>query len=380
MIRKIIYFLLATIVFGGLAALIAFYAFDFKPKMIAQAIGSMPPPVQTVATENATAETWQPTISGIGTVVATESVTVTPEVGGIVKELLFKSGDVVKAGTKLVQLDTETDAADLKSAQAQLENANAKLKRSEAIFERGFGTAATLDEDRSARDQVVATIERIQAQINKKAIYAPWDGQLGLREVSVGSYLSPGQGIATLQKVDEVFVDFAVTENDFGRVKIGQKITATFNAWPGQTFEGSIATADAKLNASSRTITIRGKLANPENKLVPGMYADVAVESGEPRSVTTIAQTAVTFSLYGDSVFAVVPATTVDKNAKPDELAVEKRFIKVGAIKNGRVEIVDGVKAGEQVVVAGQNKIDQGSKIVINNSLALKVSDETTLR
>ena len=380
MIRRIIYFLLATIIFGGLAGAIAFYAFEFKPKFLAEVIGSAPQPPQTVATEKAAEETWQPTIAAIGTVMPIESITVTPEVGGVVKEIFFKSGDAVKKGDKLVQLHTETDEADLRSVEAQLANADAKLRRTESVYQRGFAPAANLDADRAARDQLQANAERIQAQINKKAIYAPWDGQLGLRGVSVGGFLEPGKSIATLQKVDEVYVDFAVTERDFGLIKQGQRITASFNAWPGELYEGEVVTSDASLSTASRTITIRGKLVNAAGRLVPGMYADVLVDTGEPRGVTTVAQTAVTFSLYGDSVFAVIPASKLDEKAKPEDLAVEKRFVKVGGIRNGRVEIVDGVKTGEQVVIAGQNKIDQGTRILINNSLALQAIESTTLR
>lgn len=380
MIRRIIYLLLATIVFGGLAGAIAFYAFDFKPKMLATIILGSPRPPVTIAAEEAKTETWQPVISGIGTLQAAEGIDITPQVGGTVQKIFFESGVRVKKGDTLVQLDTATDEADLRSLEAQLTNAEADLARKTKVFEKGYAARAALDAAEALRDQLAASAERIREQIKLKTVVAPWDGQVGLRSISVGSYVAPGQKVTWLQKTDDIFADFAVTEADYGRIKTGQKVKARFAAWPDQVFGGEIVTSDSRVSDASRTITVRAKLPNADGKLLPGMYANVDVEAGDPVQVVTVPQTAVTFSLYGDTVFAIVPAKSLDPNAKDGELAAERRFVKTGDVREGRIAITKGVAAGDKLVTAGQNKVDQGAKVVINNDIALKEFDPTTVQ
>jgi RND family efflux transporter MFP subunit len=379
MIRRIIYFLLATIVFGGLAGAIAYYAFDFKPKMIATAIGSMARPAETVSAEVARADSWQPQIAGIGTLVAPEGINVAPQVGGVVKEIDFESGQTVKKGQLLIRLDTDTEEAQLRSTLAQLAQASAEFDRNEGLVQKGYATASQLDQLRSQRDSFAATADQLRATIAQKFVYAPWDGKLGLRNVSLGSFLAAGQTIVWLQKTDPIYADFQVTEADYGRIKEGQRVTAQFSAWADQAFTGTVMLTDAKVSDASRMITVRAKIANADGRLLPGMYADVTVDAGTPQQVVTVPNTAVTYTLYGNTVFVVVPAKQIDPKAKDEEKAIEKRFVKTGGVRDGRVEIASGLKPGEQVVTAGQNKIDQGTKVVVNNSIALTAPATTTL-
>lgn len=374
MLRRIIYLFLVLVVFGGLAGAIAYYAFDFKPKMIAGFIMSAPAPVETVSAEEARQDQWEPEVAAIGTLTAVNGIEVAPQVGGIVREINFDSGDLVKKGQKLFQLDTDTEDADLKNFRVQLGNAETELERQQKLLDKGFASKAAYDTARLLRDRMQAEIERTEALIAQKSIYAPWDGRLGLRDVAIGKYVAPGQNMIWLQTVDPIYVDFTVTENDFGRIKVGQKVRAKFSAYPTDTFNGEVFTTDARVSESSRMITVRGKLENPEGRLVPGMYSDVKVIVGEPVPVVTIPQTAVTYSLYGDSVFAVVKAKNADPNAKEPELEAERRFVKLGLVRDGRVNVVEGIKPGDQIVVAGQNKIDQGSKVRIDNSIALNLT------
>lgn len=380
MIRRLIYLFLATVVFGGLAGLIAFYAFDFKPKMIAGIILGSPRPPVTIAAEDATTETWQPLIKGIGTLQAADGIDITPQVGGTVQELFFDSGKTVKKGDRLVQLDTATDEADLKGLTAQLANAQADLDRRQKVFDRGYAARSDLDGARTLRDQLQASIERIDAQIKLKTITAPWDGQVGIRSISVGSFVAPGQKITWLQKTDQIFADFAIPEADFGKIKEGQKVSARFTSWPDEVFEGVVATTDARVSDSSRTITVRATFSNPDGKLLPGMYADLDVQAGAPVEVVTVPQTAVTFSLYGDTVFVIVPAKKLDPAAKDGELAAERRFVKTGTSRDGRIAVTSGIASGEKIVTGGQNKVEQGVKVLINNDVALKTFDPTTVQ
>lgn len=371
MLRRIIYFSLVTVIFGGLAAAIAWYAFDFKPKMIAGIIMSSPPPVETISAEAAREDLWQPQILALGTLTAVNGIDVTPEVDGVIREINFESGQKVKKGEKLVQLDTDTLDADLRNFEVQIGNAQSELDRRKKIFDKGFAAKADLDTATMLRDRLQASIERTKAEIAQKAIYAPWDGTLGLRKISVGKYVAAGDPLVWLQSIDPIFVDFTITEVDFGRLKPGLPIIATFTAYPDEQFRGEIATADAKIDNSSRMIMVRGSLANPGARLVPGMYASVAVEAGAPQEVVTVAQTAVSYSLYGDSVFVLLPPKEMAGEGKDEVFDIERRFVKVGPMRDGRIQIVDGLKNGDRVVTAGQNKIDQGSKVRVDNSVAL---------
>ena len=238
-----------------------------------------------------------------------------------------------------------------------------------------------LDSLKTRKRVLEATLDRRRAEIAQKFIYAPWDGRVGLKDIALGSYLAPGQKIVWLQKIDPVYVDFTVPETDYGRIALGQKVTAIFNAYPGESFTGRIATTDARVSDTSRMITVRAEIANPDKKLVPGMYASVLIDAGATEQVITVPQTAVTFSLYGDNVFVVNTVKATDKDGKEiEERVIERRFVKTGPVREGRVAIESGLKPGDQVVTAGQNKIDQGSKVVIDNSIALKLRDTNTIQ
>jgi RND family efflux transporter MFP subunit len=381
MIRRIIYLLLSTVILGGLAGAIAFYAFDFKPKMLATVILGSPQPPETVSAEPARTDTWQPQIAGIGTLTAFQGIDVTPQVGGIVTEINFQSGEDVTKGKLLVKLDTQTEEADMRSIVAELANTDTELARRGALAAKGVVAITELDSLKTKKRVLEATLDRRRAEVAQKFIYAPWDGRVGLKDIALGSYLAPGQKIVWLQKIDPVFVDFTVTETDYGRIAEGQKVTALFNAYPGETFTGKIVTTDARVSDTNRMITVRAEIANPDKKLVPGMYAQVLVDTGAPEQVVTVPQTAVTFSLYGDNVFVVNTAKVKDKDGKEvEERVVERRFVKTGPVREGRVAIESGLKPGDEVVTAGQNKIDQGSKVVIDNSIALKLQDTSTIQ
>jgi membrane fusion protein (multidrug efflux system) len=381
MIRRILYLLLSTVILGGLAGAIAFYAFDFKPKMLAEVILGAPVPPETVSAEAARTDPWQPQIAGIGTLTAFQGIDITPQVGGIVTEVNFVSGEDVPKGKLLVKLDTQTEEADMRSIAAELANTDTDLIRREALAAKGVVARTELDTLKTRKRVLQATLDRRRAEIAQKYIYAPWDGRVGLNDIALGSFLAPGQKIVWLQKIDPVYVDFTVPETDFGRIVLGQKVTATFNAYAGESFTGKITTTDARVSDTSRMITVRAEIANPDKKLVPGMYANVLVDAGDTQEVITVPQTAVTFSLYGDNVFVVNTVKTTGTDGKEiEERVIERRFVKTGSVREGRVAIESGLKPGDQVVTAGQNKIDQGSKVVVDNSIALKLRDANTIQ
>jgi len=383
-------FIIAAVIIGLFLAGVGWFNLIFKPKMIADFVSKMAPPAATVTAEPAKLENWTDRVHSVGTLLAIEGVEVAPEVGGIVSDYYFDSGQDVKKGEKLVQLDISVEEADLKNNKALLKEAELNLERQSSLVKRQVTSQATLDSALAKRDSAQANVQRIEALIAQKTITAPFAGQLGLRRVEKGQYVSSGQALVWLQALDPIWVDFPVPEGEMADFKVGAKIELTVDTYDGQVFEGDVEAFDARLNQDSRTLMVRGRLKNPDRKLLPGMFAQVAVLAGSPKELVTVPRTAVTYTLYGDSVWVVkegsaepagMPSASVDAgaavaaDAPPSQeptLTVERRFVHVGPAEQGRVAILDGVKAGEQVVTSGQLKLHPGATVKIDNADALK--------
>jgi membrane fusion protein (multidrug efflux system) len=383
--RLLIAGILIAMFLGG----VAYFQLVFKPAMIADFVGKMSPPPATVTVEPAKVETWTARVHSIGTLVAIEGVEVAPQLGGTVMEYFFDSGQEVKKGEKLVQLDISVEEADLVSAKATLHEAELDRERQASLVKKGAVSQAILDTSTAKRDSAAASVERIEAIIAQKTIAAPFSGKLGLRRVEKGQYVSPGQVLVWLQALDPIWVDFPVAESEVAKFKIGSKIELTVDAYPGEMFKGEVEALDARLSQDSRTLMVRGTLPNPDRKLLPGMFANTAVLAGEPRELVTVPRTALTYSLYGDSVWVVKqerpapqPPASVEKagaavaadapgEAEPN-FAAERRFVRVGQTEEGRVAIVEGIEAGEPVITSGQLKLQPGTAVKVDNRGALK--------
>jgi membrane fusion protein (multidrug efflux system) len=375
-------FIIIGIVFGLLIGGLAFFHFVFLPTMIEQAIRGAPPPTETISAEKVKSEKWAPYVKAIGSVQAVSGIEVPAKTTGTVRKYFFESGADVKAGEPLVQLDDDSEQADLRNLQASLKNAEQELERNRSLARQGISPRRELQAAEARRAELIAQIDKVRVVIQDKLVKAPWAGRLGIRKVDVGSYVQPGQTLVWLQTVDPVYVDFTVPENDVARLKVGQVLETSFSAYPQEVFKGKIEVIDAKIDEATRTIAVRGVLPNPDNKILPGMFADVRVIVNAPQPVLTLPRTAVTYSLYGDSVYVIVPAKgqpapsaqnsgqAAQQSAEP-ALQVERRFVKAGEVRGDRISIAQGVKEGEQVVTVGQLKLRPGTNVRIDNSLAL---------
>jgi membrane fusion protein (multidrug efflux system) len=337
------------------------------------AAGGQPP--VTVETEKARTERWQPQLPAIGTLRAVQGVDIASEVGGIVREINFDSGQLVTEGTILVKLDDAVEQADLKSGQAQLRLAELELARQEELLRRKNTSQTTFDTARATRDTAAAVVDRIRAIIEQKSIKAAFGGRLGIRNVDLGQYVSAGDAMVTLQRLSPIYVDFPVPEQELGRLSIGEAVEVTVDSETDRTFAGEVESIDAKVNQATRNVLVRARIENRDARLLPGMFADVRVIGGDAKDVVTLPRTAVTYSLYGDSIYVVVEAP-VEKSggaAKSEpRLIVDRRFVRVGETRGDRVSILDGVKEGEQVVIAGQIKLRPKAHVVVDNSDTLK--------
>ena len=377
-------FLIAAILVALFLGGVGYFNLVFKPKMIGEFMAKMKPPAATVTAERAGTKEWIDRVQSIGTLIAIRGVDVSPEVAGIVKNYYFESGNDVEKGTKLVELDTSVEEADLVKNRAVLLEANADLKRQASLVKKEFVSQAVVDTTTSKRDTAAASVQRMEAVIAQKNITAPFAGRLGLRRVEKGQYVKAGDALVWLQALDPIWIDFPVPEGDLGKLKIGAPIELGVNAYPDQVFKGVIEAFDARVAQDTRTLMVRGRLPNADHRLLPGMFANVAVLEGKPKELVTVPRTAVTYGLYGDSVWVVkegppAPEKTAsvgEVEVPAPQLTVERRFVRVGPSQGDEVAILEGVKAGEQVVTSGQLKLHPDAAIKIDNSRPLTPAAE----
>jgi membrane fusion protein (multidrug efflux system) len=394
-------FIIAASIVGLFLGGLAYFNLVFKPKMIGEFMAKMVPPPATVTSEVARIENWTERMHAIGTLVAMEGVDVAPQVAGLVTDYFFDSGDDVEKGAKLVKLDTSVEEAELADNKATLTQANLDYERQKNLVEKGAVSQATLDQTVAKRDSALADVQRVEAIIAQKNITAPFAGRLGLRYVEKGQYVPAGQRLVLLQALDPIWVDFPVPETTVGKFVIGSTVELAADAFPDRSFKGEVEAFDARLNQDARTLMVRAKVPNPDRTLMPGMFANVAVLAGGEKEFVTVPRTAVTYGLYGDSVWVVksgapepaaTPAPTasnepvasaVAADAAPTgaipaapKLTVERRFVRAGPTQGHRVAIVEGIKDGEEVVTSGQLKLQPGATVKIDNSGALKAPAE----
>jgi membrane fusion protein (multidrug efflux system) len=357
---------------------LAYFQLALKPELIRSGVSSTPPRPVTVTAEPARTEQWVSRLRSIGTVTAIKGVEVAPQVGGLVAAIKFESGDTVAADTTLVQLEDAVERAELASNQATLKQAQLDFIRQQDLARKDFASEATFESARAKRDTAAAAVARSQALISQKNIKAPFAGRLGIRKVDIGQYVSPGTALVSLQALDPIYVDFTIPEQDIGRVEAGQTIELTVDAVPGEVFRGTVHVLDARLNAETRALLVRGRLPNPDRKLLPGMFADVTVLTGSPMQVVTVPRTSISYSLYGDSIFVVQAAdataetTGSGNSAAGGQLVAERRSVRLGETRDDRVAIAAGIEAGDDVVTSGQQKLRPGVEVRIDNSAPLR--------
>ena len=291
-------FIITGIVVAVLLGALSAWQFAVKPMLVKSFLSQMVPPPATVTAEKAETDKWVEQLSSIGTLIASQGVDIASQVAGVVTEIPVESSMEVEQGSKLVQLDIAVEIADLASAKATLEEADVAHTRQVDLMQKKVTSEANLDTARAKRDTAAASVKRIEAVIAQKAIIAPFAGRVGIRKIEIGQYVAPGMALISLQALDPIRVDFPMPEQTIGKLRVGQTIQLTVDAYPGEVFQGGIQFLDARVAQETRTLLVRGLLRNKERKLLPGMFANVTVLAGEPRDVVTVPRTAVTFSLY----------------------------------------------------------------------------------
>lgn len=373
----------------------------FRDRMIAGFFAGMQPPPVTVAVTEAEAVTWRPGVEAIGTASAAQGVDLATETAGIVEEVLFSANQRIARGDLLVQIRDDVERADLAAANATLQLSRTELERARELQARGVSAVNTVETAEATSTEARSQVARLTSIMEQKALEAPFAGVIGIPAVEVGQYVEAGTAFATLQDLDTMRVDFSVPEQQIRRIRIGMSVTVTAEAG-GPTFQGAITGIEPKIDPNSRLVTIRADVDNTDNGLNPGQFLQVRVALPEETGVVALPQTALSSNLYGDSVYIVrdgppesnaedaseasgpgeANAQETDEAQAPEaqdpgpedagepaQLHVEQVFVTVGRRAFGMVEIIEGVQAGDSVVIAGQNRLSGGSPVTIDNSV-----------
>lgn len=369
--RLILAIIFLVVVVGGL---IGFNL--FRSKMIKDFFANMQQPAQTVSTVTVEPGVWQPGVEAIGTASALNGVDLTVQLDGVVQKINFKANQDVKQGDILLQMEDSIQRADLAAAEAEAVLAQQNLKRADTLRTRGVGAVSNVDTTASAANAAVALVEKMRATLAQKSVKAPFSGVIGIPKVDIGQYLTPGTVIATLQNIDIMRIDFTVPEQLLATIKLGQTVKVGSNA-DTLDFTGKIVGIDPKIDPTTRLVSVRAEVDNPDHKLTPGQFVQVRVELPEESNVIALPQTSIVSSLYGDYVYVVRPEQK-QESAKASEAAkvqegqkqvAQQVFIKIGRRSAGNVEVTSGLKPGDIIITAGQNRLSSGVPVKIDNTV-----------
>ena len=359
-----------TIMLCGVFLLLGLiFAFNqLKTFMIKYFISGMGLPPATVSTMVITTSEWQPKLTSVGNVRAFRGVELSTEIGGLVLTVPIKSGQDVKEGDLLIKLNDASDVAQLKSLKAMADLAKVINERDrqqlaiQAISKNVFDTSAA-----DAKSKL-AQVESQTALVAKKNLKAPFSGRVGIVSINPGQYVNPGDKLLTLQTLDPIFVDFNLPQSNAEQVQVGQEVIVTTDAFKDASFTGKITAVSPKVDTNTRNIQIEAQLANPDKKILPGMFANVNINVGEQVKLLTLPQTAVTYNPYGSTVFIAKPTGKKDKQGKP-ALEAQQVIVTTGTTRGDQVAILKGIEEGATVVTSGQLKLKNGTPLIINNKV-----------
>jgi membrane fusion protein, multidrug efflux system len=341
---------------------------QLKTFMIKYFISGMGLPPATVSTMVIATSEWQPKLSSVGNVRAFRGVELSTEVGGLVATVPIKSGQDVKEGELLIKLNDASDVAQLNSLKAMADLAKVINERDrqqlaiQAISKNVFDTSAADAKSKQAQ------VEQQTALVAKKNLKAPFSGRVGIVSINPGQYVNSGDKLLTLQTLDPIFVDFNLPQNNAEQIQVGQVVEVTTDAFKDASFTGKITAVSPKVDTNTRNLQVEAQLANPDKKILPGMFANVNIKLGDQVKLLTLPQTAVTYNPYGSTVFLAKPTGKKDKQGK-DALEAQQVFVTTGATRGDQVAILKGIDEGATVVTSGQLKLKNGTPLIINNKV-----------
>ncbi len=369
MLRRMLFMLGAVVV---VVAILAALKFNSIYQQIQQF--QAPKPAIDVEAEVARRMDWQSRLPAIGTLKASQGIDLSVEIAGTITDVQFQSGEKVSKGQAIVLLDSEMEQASLVSAEADLSLARLEFQRARSLLDRQAISRSEYDRLNAQSQKAEASVAQLRASLAKKRILAPFSGTIGIRQVDVGDYIAAGTPIATLQDLSTLYVDFFLAEQHVPLLALGQKVQLRMAAYPDERFEGVISALNPKVETTTRNVQVRAELANPDGRLLPGMFADLQVLLPTENAQVVVPETAITYTLYGNSVLLVTDGTPPEGVSRDEPyLVVERRFVTTGERRDGLVVVLDGLEGGEQVITAGQLKLDSGTHVAIAENRTLKL-------
>ena len=339
----------------------------FKQVQSAIAAGSsFQPPPAAVTSIVAKQEQWSGTLNMIGTVEAVHGVTVSADLAGIVGRINFESGQSVREGAVLVELDTRQEHAQLASLEAQRDLAHVNFGRMDGLVKAGVISRMDYDQATAQQKATEANVAEIKATIERKTIRAPFSGILGIRKVNLGQYLAGGGAIVPLQSLNPIYVNFGVPQQAATNVRVGHTVRVSTEDVAGHVFTGRVTAIDSVVDETTRNVQIQATLSNPEGKLRPGMFIQVELATAAPRPVVTLPTSAISYAPYGDSVYVI---TDLKDPKGQTYRGVRQTFVKVGGSRGDQVAVISGVKPGDEVVSSGVFKLRNGAAVQVNNKV-----------
>jgi len=346
-----------------LAAIVGFNT--WKANFVAKLRLKNAAPPQTVSAASAEFADWQPEVNAVGSTRAVRGVDITTEVTGLVRTLHFKSGDQVRGGQVLVELNADPEIAQQRALEAAADLSATVYERDKVQYEAQAISKAQLDADAADLKNKRAQAAAQAALVAKKTLRAPFAGRLGITTVNPGQYLNTGDKVVTLQAVDPVYVDFKLPQQQLAQIANGQTVNVTTDAYPGVKFVGKITAIDPKVDAGTRNFQAEASVPNPDQRLLPGMFARVAVLAGDVKHYLTLPQTSITYNPYGATVFlAHKKPGGADK-----DLIAQQSFVTLGPTRGDQVAVLRGVSQGDLVVTSGQLKLTNGAPLIVDNTV-----------
>jgi membrane fusion protein, multidrug efflux system len=361
---------------GGLIALVILLVGVKALQIVKMASTPMVMPATTVSSATVKEEDWAPVLSAVGSVSAVQGAIIAAELGGVVSDIKFENGGVAKKGDVIMKLDASQEEALLRSAEAEAELARTDLERTQGLASQKVVSKAELDAAESKFRRLTAIVDQMRSSIRKKTLVAPFDGQLGIRQVNVGQMINPGQQVVALTSLDPVYVDFALPQQHLAQLSQGLEVRVTTDALPGRVFPGKLTAVNSMVDTATRNVSVQATLESPDHLLRPGMFAKAEVVLPEKSPALIIPGSAVSYAPFGDSVF-VIEKKKDEKTGKESQ-AIRQQFVRVGESRGDFVSITQGLKAGEIVVSTGVFKLRNGMAVTINNELAPKPQTNPT--
>ncbi|MCO5343199.1 efflux RND transporter periplasmic adaptor subunit [Aeromonas veronii] len=352
----------------------------FKQKMIAQYMANRPEPEFPVTAMVTKAQDWVPTIEAIGFIEPNQGVTLSTELAGTIDAITFESGTPVKADQLLLSLDSTVERANLRASQAKLPAAKAKFDRFQNLYKTSSISKEQLDEAEAAYRSLEADIESLKATIARREVRAPFSGVVGLRNVFLGQYLQPGTDIVRLEDTSVMRLRFTVPQTDISKIKLGQTIKINVDAYPQTQFDGHITAIEPAVNFQSGLIQVQADIPNNDGQLRSGMFARASIILPTVKEQIVIPQTAISFTLYGQNVYVLKEGEETDKEGnKVKVLRAKQVVVKAGERRGNDVHVLSGIQAGDQIVLSGQVRLSNDTKVHVVENDALAVPAQTPM-